>query len=304
MKAIEVIIVDGGSTDDTFEVIKNYNKKLIIKLFKTGIKDQEPKRAIGIEKASGKYIASIDPDVYLTDKKWLTKMINPLEIDKSLVGSQTLYYEYSKEETAINRYFALFGINDPVAFYLNKADRIPYFENKWLFNKNFVDKKTYFEVNFERNIPTMGCNGVVFRSSIYKKFANKKTFFHIDIIQDMVDSGYKKFAIVKNSVLHSTGETFCKSIVKRVNYMNLHFHKRRGERRYLVFDINSKRDVFNLVKFVFYTLTIVQPIYLSIKGYRKIKDIAWFLHWPVSMGFLVAYSIANTRTWIKMNING
>lgn len=302
---IETIIVDGGSTDMTFEIIKKFQEKLVIKLIKTKIKDPEPKRAIGALQANGEYICSLDPDNYITDKNWLNKMIEPLEKDKSITGSQTLYYQYEKKESIINRYFALLGINDPVVFYLQKADRIPYFENKWIFNKDFDDKGSYYKVKFGKKIPTMGCNGVIFRKSHYLSVINKpESFFHIDVVVDLIRNGYKYYAIVKTGVLHSTGTTFWKSISKRVDYMRTHYYIKQAKRRYLVFNPHLREDKINLIKFIFFTITAVQPLYLSMKGYIKKRDIAWFLHYPMCVGFLLAYSYTVVNKFVQLLNHG
>jgi len=297
---LELIVVDGGSKDKTLKIIQNEKKRMNIQLIKTKIKDQEPKRAIGVLKAKGKYVCFIDPDNYMTEGNWLSRMVRPLEEDRSISGVQTLFYTYDKFETPINRYFALFGINDPVVFYLGKADRIPYFENKWL-NDKFEDKGDYYKIELkDNNVPTMGCNGVILRRSHYLK-ANIKpdNFFHIDVIQDLVKKNYRFFAIVKNGILHSTGSTFFSSIGKRIEYMNIHYYKRQNQRRYFVFDSKSTKDKINLFKFTFFTLTFIEPLFLSIRGYIKKRDWAWFLHWPMCFGFLIAYSDTVIKESIK-----
>lgn len=188
----------------------------------------------------------------------------------------------------------MFGVNDPVAFYLHKADRIPHYENRWLFPvKKIVDHQRYFHLFLGHKIPTMGCNGVMLRRSIYNKVIGKpEQFFHIDVIQDLVSKGNNQVAIVKNSVWHSTSATFWDSLTKRIKYMKLHFYEKKAERRYLVFDANSKQDRLNILKFMIFTLTIVQPVYLSIKGFIKKPDPAWFLHYPMCLMFLISYTLA------------
>ena len=79
--------------------------------------------------------------------------------------------------------------------------------------------------------------------------------------------------------------------------MDIHYYQKSSQRRYFVYDPNSKNDKKNLALFIICTLTLVQPLYLSIKGFLTIRDIAWFLHLPMCLGFLFAYSAATLKAY-------
>ena len=53
----------------------------------------------------------------------------------------------------------------------------------------------------------------------------------------------------------------------------------------------EKKDIPKLLWFIFCALTLIQPLYLSIKGYRVAKDKAWFLHPVVCLITLGVYGI-------------
>jgi glycosyltransferase involved in cell wall biosynthesis len=285
---IEVIIVDGGSTDNTLAIAKQYSW---VKVLKTSLPGPEAARAIALKKARGELIAIIDSDNILPKKGWLKEMITPLLKDKNLVGSQTLHYTYVREESLLNRYFALFGVNDPVGYYLKKADRMPYFDDQWHGGGKAINRGSYIEVEFkDKKIPTLGSNGAIFRKSIYQKGkVGIDECFHMDVVQDIVNLGYTHFAVVKNDIIHSTALTLFSLMKKRIRYLKMYYKKRLEKRRYLVFDPRSFQDRINLSKFIFFTTTFVEPLSQSIKGFLKIHDPAWFLHPFLCWFFLIAY---------------
>ncbi len=96
----EVIIVDGGSTDNTREIIEPYlNDKRVVYLYK---KDKSPAegRNNGIEIAKGKYIAILDSDDFWCDEKKLEKQVQFLENnpDYVLVGGGAMAVDEDGKE--------------------------------------------------------------------------------------------------------------------------------------------------------------------------------------------------------------
>ena len=71
-------------------------------------------------------------------------------------------------------------------------------------------------------------------------------------------------------------------------------------RRYAVFNSHSSQDIKKLILFVFYTMTIIQPIAVSIRGYLILRDKAWFIHPFICLFFLVYYAKARIEMSLKI----
>lgn len=288
----EVIIVDGGSKDETLDIARQSG--LRVKIIKGGYRDnQEARRAIGIKKAKNEICAFIDSDNFLLEKDWLKQMIEPLLADKEIIATQTLRYAAPKNFSALNRYFGLIGGADPAAYYLGKNDRLSWAYKKWnLLGTVLEDNDKYIKVEFSfDNYPSVGCNGVLFRRSVLLKsnWGKPDNYFHADVFVDIGKLGFNKFGIVKNQIFHMTATGPISFLMKRRKYMRLHHQELNKKRRQLVFDPSKKRDVLNLIKFVIFAFTLLEPFYESVFGYIKKRDVAWFLHPFITLGMALVY---------------
>lgn len=288
----EVLLIDGGSSDNSIEIAKEAH--LPIKIVNGRFKNnQEARRAIGIARAKSKICAMIDSDNYIIDKNWLKAMVEPLMDNTSVVASQTLRYAVPKGASSLNRYFGLLGGADPVSYYLKKSDRLSWAFDHWnLLGKVLLRKRNYFIVEFDpNNFPTVGANGIVFKKSklLRSNWGNPDNFFHTDVYVDIAKKGMNRFAIVNNEIFHNTADTIFTFFQKRKKYMEIHYQKLSTSRRYVVFDPKNTLDVRRLLLFIFYSVTLVEPLFEAIRGYLKKRDSAWFLHPFISLGIAIVY---------------
>lgn len=296
-KNIEIIAADGGSTDSTFKILKKYKAKIIRE--NTG--SPEAAKSVALQYAKNEIILEIDCDNILPDKNWLNKMMAVFSKEKDIVGCYTLYYRHEWKDKPLNRYFALFGANDPVAYFLKKTDRQPHFytNKKYSLAGEFQDKGDYFLVNFNKeNMPTLGANGfLIKRKTLLKAQVDEKHFFHIDVNYDLINRGYNKYAVVKNDIFHASGESFWHYLKKRKRYMENLYLKDLSHRRFLLY--KKERDRKKIILYSLYSLTVVCPTIEAIKGYLKVPDFAWFFHPLVCFCIFWIYclSVINWQFW-------
>lgn len=291
---IEVLILDGGSTDQTLKIVNKFRQSLKINVISAGFRENmEARRMIGFKKSKFDLVCILDSDNYLVSKDCIKKLVQPMVEHTQLVGSFTLHYHYDPSQTIFNRYVALFGGHDPVSYYLGKTDRLKWTSHNWDRKYQVVSQRpNYTLVRFSSSdFPTVGSNGFIVR----KKFINLTNlspdhFFHTDILFDLLSQNRDVYAVVDAQITHDTSSTLFENIKKRVEYMSLHHFTLVKYRRYKVFDSSSSKDIINLTKFIFYTLTMAQPLSESIKGFVKVPDLAWFLHPIACWYFLIGYS--------------
>ncbi len=247
--------------------------------------NSEEAKAIGIRKAHGQYVMLLCSDNYLVDDHFLETMLWAAKTQNT-TGAYTLHYTYVPTDKPLSRYFALLGANDPLCWFLGKADRKPY----WI-------KEDYLPhvVMLKDPIPSVGDNGfLIKRDTLMKVQPRPETFFPMDVVEDLRRIGFARYTVVPmTSVWHRTGESVWLYFRKRFRYTkNLYFaqlHKRRWNM------VKSTRDWVMTALFDLFSFLVLPQFLVSLYGFYKRRDWAWFLHAPVSFVLTFIYGVA----WIN-----
>jgi len=292
---IEIIIADGGSTDNTLNTAKKYNPTII----KNTLKTAEAGKAVGIKKATGDFVALIDSDNILPHPNWLNQMILPFQ-KQSIQISEPWSFTYRKNGGFIERYSSLIGANDPYAFVCGIYDRYSTLTNNWtslnISQNNFKD---FILVKLENNhiIPTIGANGTIYRRSFLKKLNIDKYLFDIDLIQQYLNKNqYLYIAKIKTDIIHTFCESSIRKFVRKQNRRLTDYFFYQHQRQF-----NWTRSNFICIpKFIVYTLTIFPCLYHSFKGYFKKPDMAWFFHPLACLLTLFSFGIVTIKKWLGL----
>ena len=290
---IDLIIADGGSRDNTLDILSKYKHTL----FKIPENKQEAEynKGIAVSHAKNELLLFIDHDNVLPHKNWLKKMVKPLVENSKICGVEVLRFSYRRRDNILDRYFALIGGVDPIPYYLGKDARLSWAFDKYNLLGKSQDLGSYFLVKFDNDkIPTLGANGAILRRSLLKYAkSDPENFFHIDINYDLIKKGFNTYAFVKDEIIHYKKTKFIdfiKFLIRRRKIMERQYFENLKKRRYAVF--MSSQDKIGLLKFIFYTVTVVKPFFDSVRGFIKIRDAAWFLHPFICLSFLVVYGSA------------
>lgn len=275
-KLLEVVIADAGSTDDTLEIAKRFAvNKVVPNPLVTG----EAGKAAGIAVASGDIIALIDSDNILDGEDWLERMAAPFA-DPEIVASEPLYYTYHADDTLVNRYCALLGMNDPLCLYIGNYDRYSYATDAWTGMSIPVEQRDGYmvaELNRE-NVPTIGANGFLVRKNALLKTDYTPYLFDIDVVHQLVENGHTKFAKVDIGITHlfaGTVKDFVRKQRRRIK--DYSYFSRSGMRTYPW----RKRSSRGIIRFCVSTVLVVPLFWTALRGYSRKSDRAWLFH-PVA----------------------
>lgn len=290
---IEIIIADGGSKDTTRKIARSYNVRWVE--VDSHKQNAEYNKSIGISKAKNEILAMIDHDNVLPHTRWFAHMVKPFLEQKHVIGVETLRYHYDPQTSLIDRYFALFGAGDPLVWYLGKADRLSYIFDRYSLSGKSVDCGDYYLVDFTiENMPTIGANGFLVRRKVLMMYAQSAPglYFDMDVNIDLIKKGFTTYAFVKDSILHLTGYGSVGYFLKRRMLFIGQYHRgidKLGKkiRRY---GILSNKGIVQLGISIVICATLIIPFIDSLRGYRKIRDAAWFLHPLLCLSFVIIYS--------------
>lgn len=288
---VEIILGDGGSVDNTFEIAKKHKAKVIS--IPPSKQHAEYNRGVAYGKAKGELVLILDHDNFLPHKNWLREMVKPLLENPNMIATNTCYYHYSKQYDLMDRYFALYGTSEPLPYFLHKADRMPQTSKEWTLQGRAQDKGDYYLVELSkdpRKFPSIGTNGCLMRRKIVSKYANVKPEYHypMDVMFDVVaNSKYNQFGFVKNSIIHLTHSRGLLEFMKRRKKFVEQYHFQDSSKRR--WSVVMPGDGIKVALFVLYSLTLIGPTYDSLKGYIRIRDVAWFMHPFMCFGTTIIY---------------
>ena len=277
---IELIFADGGSSDGTIKRLEEYGEKydIDISVYENPLRTAEAGKAVGVRKAQGEVICLLDSDNIIPDSKWLIRMMEPFE-ESIIVASEPIAYTYREQDSVINRYCALIGMNDPLCLFTGNYDRYCTITNKWTnVEREEIDRGNYLSINFRENmIPTIGANGFLMRREELLDNFEGDYLFDIDVLWELFKKNPElRVAKVKTGIVHlfcPDTKTFYRKQNRRIRDF-LYFSEEKG-RKYPWGKIGKGK----IVLFAVSCITIIPLLVQTCIGYSRKHDLqAWAYH--------------------------
>lgn len=269
---IEILVVDGGSTDKTLEIAKKYNAVILQNPYKL----PEPAKTIGLKHASGKYVCIMDTDEEVSDKEMFQRRKNVLE-HYGEVKCLAIGYRAPKGSSPCCYYINAVG--DPFTCFIYstyKGSMEGLITKQGNYNPNL---RCYIAQYSKEDIKPIGDSGVVMDLEyIRANYSNELECLTTATIFDMIisDTGYVGY-IKKDDNYHYTSSTFY-TFFRKIKFRIINN----------IFDINGsgyagkakQNKKLSLRKYIFpfYALCIIKPIFDGIRMMFNYKHWIFLLH--------------------------
>ncbi len=277
---IEILAVDGGSTDNTRDIAQKYDC-IILENPKT---DVGTAKFIGFQKAQGKYVITIDHDEVLVNQESIKTRIEALlkhpECKVAFCSGTIRPDKYP----LLNQYIS--DVGDPFTFYMYHGPCDYRF-----IKRNFtilIETGYYIKVEFNKNVDKIFlellCGSTIIDSDYFKSFMSwdySKDFFtfgHFFYI--MLNSGNKTVIFTKNDFIEHYSVDSIKAYLPKLKWRiinNVHFPEKAN---IAVTGRESLQKINPLKKYFFipYSLTFICPLVEGIIYAIKRKNIVYLMH--------------------------
>ena len=222
---IEIVVVDDGSTDNTYHIAKEYEKIIVLKNRKKGVSSA---RNYGIRHCTGEYITFVDADD-LVAPTFISELVNLLtyyDCDCAAVAYTTDVHKwdrtYTKSVLLFNddeKHMLLTGVNNGADGYVwNKIYKMSIikkysllFDESITVGEDLLFNNSYFKVS--HNLVFLNKTLYFYKlnsSSSVNKLDNSKWFDFIDVYLELLDGNLseKVITILKFNFIQIILEAF------------------------------------------------------------------------------------------------
>ncbi|MBU1016865.1 glycosyltransferase [Patescibacteria group bacterium] len=276
---IEVIISDGGSSDDTVNIAKKYTNKILHNKKKLA----EPGVSLGMKNASGDLFMIMAADNFFRDRAGIEKMVRIFD-NKDIDVAFPIHVS-NKDYSLITKYRNTFTDSFNHFVY-------GYASNGRTFHKIYktvVRTETYDVYDFLSNPvkPIIAfAQGFTVRGNVVRD--RKHEYDDILPIIELINSGKKIVYAHGIELIHDRGDNL-KNLIRKQrwatrNGLNAENYGINVRRKYL-----TSRQRFKMFIYPLYAFSLVLPTIRGVVGWILDGEIIWLFH-PI-ISFVDAYAI-------------
>lgn len=247
---IEVIIVDGGSTDRTIEIVQQYP---FVTVLSNPERDTHIGKMIGLQAATGEFWTYFDADLQVNGPNWAKSMVQPLMKDAFLTASVSRYHS-RPHDSWIERYVNL----DPIGRDTLFAWFTPSIESTI---ETWGDGYAVCHYKLDHIPPEGRC---LFRHSLLMEYVGRyKRFRELDALLLLTREGHDRYAYVPHpGYYHRHPQSLGELRRKRMrNAMRNYIPgNKEGYVEFKWFDVSKPRDFLKMCGLILYAFSGIGPV--------------------------------------------
>lgn len=287
-KDYEIIVVDGGSTDSTLKIVRNFavkNKNL--RIIHNPHKLSEGKgmgKAQGVKASKGKFLVFLDHDNILVGKLWLKQMLFPFKDDSSIMASQSML-KPSQNDSTFLKYINSIGVEDAFAAPNSLVAQAVIHPGRF----DCIKGRYYSHVLDRKNVLFGGANGCIFKKEVFRIIQG----YTRDVnVFDRMAKHSMKVAVVKNAfVHHKTSSRFSAFLRKKILYFQRFLEYGYKESTFQWIEPSFSGKLRFYLK-VLNNLLFVGNFFTGFKQFMKTGQFFWLLHPFYAFCMTAVYAIA------------
>jgi len=284
---IEILLVDGGSTDSTLEIGAQFGA-IAVPNPKT---QQEYGKFIGLNMAKGDYIVFLDSDEVFCNPNAISKRVELMQSNPKIAMVLTGGYQHTPNTSPINDYINMYS--DPFAYYMNRIS-----SDADLFTQDMVQKfsatpesHSGYILNFKegKSLPLIDlCAGNTISSSLFSTETGlDRNNLHLipTLFYSILEKGMSVAVLNNDSIYHYSSDTlrnYLRKLKWRVT-VNIHYRDMPGTGF-------SNRESFQplttkLKKYLFplYSFSLIAPLIDSMVQFHRKRYWINFAHLPLCL---------------------
>lgn len=279
---VEILTIDGGSTDKTLEIAQKYGCKILYN------DKTEPVNAkmVGIRNATGKYLITIDHDEVIENERSIEVKVKALQKHPECKVALCSGYKRPQNYPRLNQYISEFG--DPFSLFIynfSKGDQ----NLERTMRKNYTvveDTQDYAVFSFEHMkknpIFELVCLGTMIDREYFMKVPNvlEDSSIMVHLFYVMLDQGDTNVVLIKEDALVHYSVDSLRAYLPKLKWRicnNIHFQQ-MGESGFsgrMKYQKNIRNKQF---MFVPYTASCILPFLHGVELAWTRKNSIYLMH--------------------------
>ena len=278
---LEIIAVDGGSTDDTRKIAQNYGCIVL----DNPKKDPVSAKLIGMNAATGKYLVTLDHEEVLINKDSLLTRVLALKENPNCKIAMCSGYKRPNDYPGLNQYISEFG--DPFSFFYYRCSKdYKHFIRHIKKYASIYDTKEAYSIvrldNLDRFIVELCCLATMIDLEYFSNSSdllrNPTKMVHL-FYDEFAKNNVIDFIITTNDpLLHYSADSLNAylpklkwRIINNVHYPSRAEQGAQGRTKYS--SISYKKYIFP-----FYAISVIFPLFDALSLFFSRKNAAYLLH--------------------------